>query len=136
MLGLVVFLAGGFVAFGSQPPNSTRFLMGSVIMAVAAALDFPGWRALSKTLLAYGYAARIPVAIVMFFAIQGNWGTHYDALSPLYKGSMEFWPKYAWIGLLPQLIMWVAYTIVVGALFGSGVAAIARREKPAPQPAS
>ncbi len=100
-------------------------------MAAAAALQFPGWRALAGAILAYGFAARIPVAIVMYFAIQGSWGTHYDALPPGYSGPVDFWPKYVMIGLVPQLVMWVAYTVVVGSLFGTVVAAIARRGKTA-----
>ncbi len=43
--------------------------------ALAAIVTLPGWPALFKTLLAYGYAARIPVAIVMFFAFRGNWAS-------------------------------------------------------------
>jgi hypothetical protein len=45
--------------------------MGLLVIVAAAALQFPAWLALFKVLLAYGYAARIPVAIVMFFAIRG-----------------------------------------------------------------
>jgi hypothetical protein len=44
--------------------------MGLLVIVAAAALQFPAWPALFKVLRAYGYAARIPVAIVMFFAIR------------------------------------------------------------------
>ncbi len=134
-LSFAIFVAGGFVAF-TPPMSASKFLIGLVIMVAGAVVTFPGWGKLSKTLLAYAYAARIPVAIVMFLAIRGNWGTHYDAVGPRYKGPMDFWSKYTFIGLVPQLIMWVAYTLVVGALFGSMVAAVARRGKAAAQPAS
>jgi hypothetical protein len=39
--------------------------------------------------------------------------------------------KWLVIGLLPQLTIWIAYTVVVGGLFGIAAAAIAGRQ-PAP----
>jgi hypothetical protein len=65
----------------------------------------------------------------MYFALKGNWGTHYDALPPGYNGPAGLLPKYALIGLLPQLVFWPALTIIVGSLFGGIAAAVARREK-------
>ena len=131
VLGVAVFFAAGFIGFGIQPVTPTKMLIGLALMAASAAVTFPAWPQFAKSLLAYGYAARIPVAIVMFFAIQGSWGTHYDALPPDYSGPKEFLPKFIMIGLVPQMVLWVAYTIVVGVLFGTVVAAIARRGKPA-----
>jgi len=72
VLGLAISGAGIFVSFGGGHPSPPRMLIGLVMMAAAAALQFPGWRALSRAVLAYGYAARIPVAIVMYFAIRGS----------------------------------------------------------------
>ncbi len=83
------------------------------------------WPALAKALVAYGYAARVPVVIIMFFAIRGNWGTHYDGPPPNLP-EMTFWPKYLHIALLPQLVFWVAYTVVLGALVGTIAAAVRR----------
>jgi hypothetical protein len=126
VLGLVVVGIGGFVGFGpAQFPGKEA--LGYVILAVAPIWLFPAWPSLFKTLVAYGYAARIPVAIVMFFAISGNWGTHYDALPPEFPADMAFWPKYLHIGLLPQMIFWVAFTVLIGALFGTIVTAFVRR---------
>lgn len=99
-------------------------------MAVAAGVTVAGWPILGKTLLAYGYAARIPVVVIMYFAIAGNWGTHYDALPPEYSGPTPVFGKYALIGLLPQLVFWIAYTVIVGALLGVIAAAVTRRKKP------
>src|SRR5215510_1568840 len=109
-------------------------VLGLLLMVIAGALQFWAWPALSKALLAYGYAARIPVAILMFFAIRGSWGTHYDALPPGFS-AMSFWPTYIRIGLFPQLIFWIAFTMIVGTLFGSLATAIFSRRKiglPAP----
>jgi len=130
-LGVIIFLAGGFLGF-AHGPTPGRMLAGLLVMAAAAALQFIPWCALAKTLIAYAYAARVPVAIVMFYAIRGNWGTHYDALPPEGAIPSGFWLKYLYIALIPQLVMWIAYTIVLGALVGTAYAAIARRKKPAP----
>ena len=129
-LGVIIFLGGGFLMLGSGG-STGRALGGLVVMVVGAALQFVPWKALAKTLTAYAYAARIPVLIVMFFAIRGQWGTHYDAPPPEAVPS-GFWPKFLYIAVIPQLVMWIAYTIVLGALVGTAYVAIARRKKPAP----
>jgi hypothetical protein len=136
IMGLVVMIFGGFIGFAPKPEFPGKMIVGLLIMAGAAALQFSAWPAMGQTLLAYAYAARIPVAIVMYFAIQGNWGTHYDALPPNYAGPADLWGKYALIGLLPQLVVWPVFTVVIGSLFGSIAAAIARRGKPAMHTAS
>ncbi len=132
-MGVVVFLFGGFLAFA--PGNTPgRIVVGLLVMAAAAAVQFISWRALARTLTAYAYAARIPVLIVMFFAMQGGWGTHYDALPPGASVPSEFWMKYLYLAVIPQLVMWIAYTIILGALVGAAYMAVLRRRKPAPKP--
>ena len=81
------------------------------------------WPALYSTLVSYGLAARIPVAVVMFFATMGDWGTHYDGPPP---GFPETGPFVEWLisGLIPQLTFWIAFTIIVGMLFGGVAAAL------------
>ncbi len=137
VLGLAVMILGGFVSVkGAQAQMPSRVILGFAIMAVGAAISFAGWSALSKILLAYGLAARIPVLIVMIFALGGNWGTHYDAPPPGYNGPTALLPKWVMIGLIPQMLLWVSFTIVLGSVFGAVVSAIARRGKPAVQTAS
>ncbi len=133
-LGVLVFAGGGFLLATSQQ-STGKLVGGLVLMGVAAAIQFPAWPSLAKTLLAYGYAARIPVAILMFFAIQGNWGTHYDAPPPNFP-DMGFLPKYFRIGFLPQMILWPTFTVIVGGLFGAITVAIAHRRKPVAQTAA
>ena len=115
-LGLLNNFPGGFALFFAA-------------FAVAGILQRSGWPSLFRVLGAYGYAARIPVAILMFFAFRGNWGTHYDGLPPD-APAHTLWSKFIWFGLLPQLIMWVAFTLMVGALFAGIAVAIARARKP------
>jgi hypothetical protein len=132
VLSLVVLVLGAFLSF-SPLKFTGKEALGTLLIAISALLPLLGWPRLGQTLLAYAYAARLPVAIVMFFAISGNWGTHYDALPPEYHGSMSFWPKYFHIGILPQFVFWVAYTVIIGELFGSIAAALSRRGKPVTQ---
>jgi hypothetical protein len=134
-LGLAIMFGGGFVGFAPQVAFPGRQIVGLLMMIAGALLQYSGWPALFKTLLAYGYAARIPVAIVMFFAIQGSWGTHYDGAPPNYNGPSDLVAKWAFIGVLPQLVVWPAFTIVAGFVTGTIATAIARRGKPAIQTA-
>jgi hypothetical protein len=89
-----------------------------LVMAVAAAIQLAGWPRLVKVLLAYGLASRIPVAIIMFFAMRGNWGTHYDYVRMPSEFQMPLAPKYFWLAFFPQLVFWIGFTIVIGSLSG------------------
>lgn len=135
LLGVIVMVGSTVL---SVPLHINRSFQGRLIYfwlayALAAVVTFPGWPKLFKILLAYGYAARIPVAIVMFFAFRGNWGTHYDAPPPDLPAAMGLWPKYLWLGFFPQLIFWVSFTIIAGMLFGTISAAFVRRSQSAQQ---
>jgi hypothetical protein len=135
-LGFVLVFAGPILAFGPKPAFPGKMAVGLLLMVAGAAVPFLSWPALAKTLVAYGYAARIPVAIIMFFALRGGWGTHYDAPPPEYTGPTSFWGEYWMIGLIPQLLFWVAFTIAAGSLFGSVANAVAHRRKAAAATAS
>jgi hypothetical protein len=106
-----------------------NFLLGLVYIWIVgvtgAAIAYRGWPALSRVLLAYAFAARIPVATIMLFAIWWGWGTHYDAVPPGFP-EMAWFPRFLWIGLLPQLLFWVSFTVVTGSAVGSVVAALTR----------
>jgi hypothetical protein len=110
-------------------PLTESFTILSVFVAfaiVGLATGILAWPALGRTLLAYGLAARIPIASLMLVAMLGNWGTHYDA-RPSYPPQMSTLGWWVALGLVPQLSFWMWYTIVFGALFGIVAAAIARR---------
>jgi hypothetical protein len=132
LLGLLLMVAGGVVfASAEQSQSPGKFLLAYLILIGSAFVPFSAWPALGKVLVAYGYAARLPVAIIMFFAIRGGWGTHYDAPPPGLP-PMGFWMKYLMIGLLPQLVLWITFTVIVGVLFGGIVNALAARSKSVP----
>jgi len=127
VLGVIVLVVFAFAPsiLRIQHGFYGRLIYGWTFFAVSALLTFRGWPELFKTLLAYGYAARIPVALIMFFAYRGNWGTHYDAV-PSDVPALGLIAKYLWLGFFPQLVFWVAFTILAGMLFGTIAAGIAR----------
>jgi hypothetical protein len=134
-LGLVVLALAivpvlGFVAVkaGMNPQSLNIFLVYVVGAIAAVPVAMRAWPALGRVLLSYAFAARIPVAVVMLFAILGNWGTHYDVPPPDFP-QMGALARWAWIGLLPQMTIWIAYTVVIGALFGVIAAGLAGRKK-------
>ena len=81
-------------------------------------IAYRGWPELGKVEVLYGLAARIPVVLVMFVAMAANWGTHYE-LGPPGFPEMNLVPKWVVIGVLPQLSLWIAFTVIVGSIFGS-----------------
>jgi len=105
-------------------PRSLIFIW--LVMVVAAMIQLPGWPRLFKVLLAYGLASRIPVAIIMFLAMRGNWGTHYDYVGMPPEFEMPLAPKYFWLAFFPQTVFWVGFTIVIGSLSGVIAAALFR----------
>jgi len=99
----------------------------AVASVIAAILAFAAWPRLGAVLVTYAFAARVPVAGIMWLAIQRNWGTHYDAPPPGFP-AMTPDSRWLWTGLLPQMTIWVSGTVMVGALFGAlGWLAASRR---------
>jgi hypothetical protein len=133
LLGIAVFFAGAIVLgkFGPSPIA----LLGFGLFLLAALLQSAGWKDLFKVLLAYAFAARIPVLIVMFLAIRGDWHTHYDVVPPNFPEGVGFWTKFLEIGFLPQMTLWIGFTVIIGTLTGSLVAIFLRRDKKVAQPA-
>jgi hypothetical protein len=129
IFGIVLMFVGGFVGFAPQLQFPGQIFVGLLIMIAAAAVQFPSWRKLFKVLLAYAFAARIPVAILMFFAIKGAWGTHYDVAPPGFPPETDWFSKYIQIGLIPQILLWIPFTIITGALTAGITAAIMQRGK-------
>jgi hypothetical protein len=129
-IGLAALMFFGASQLGPVP---WVFVAAFLVSLALAFLPWKAWPELGRTLLAYALAARIPVVIVMLVAIFGNWGTHYDVLPPdpspelVAAGPLGRW---FWIGLLPQMTVWIANTMLVGTLLGGLVVALAK-PKPA-----
>jgi hypothetical protein len=134
ILGVAVMIAEPFVtsALHLNSSFSTRLTAIWSFLALGALATLPGWPTLFKTMLAYAYSARVPVAILMFFALRGGWGTHYDLPPPDVPAGMALLPKFLWAAFFPQLIFWVGFTTIAGMLFGSMAAGLARLVRRAP----
>jgi hypothetical protein len=134
LAGLVVLVLGGVLAGVAETHHPALTVVGFLVMLVAAFIPGIGWRSLGNTLLAYAFAARIPVLIVMFLAMRGNggqgWGTHYDAAPPNFTFP-SFAVRFLYTGVFPQMGFWIGWTVVLGSILGVIVVAIARRGKQA-----
>lgn len=131
VLAFALLPLAGFVAtrLGIPEMSLTVLVIYAVVAIAGLAVAFSAWPSLARVLLAYALAARIPVALVMLFAILGNWGTHYDVPPPGAPEMAGLW-KWFMIGLLPQMTVWLWFTVVVGGLFGLAAAALASRRRP------
>lgn len=128
--GIALNIPGGKLNFPGKEP------IGWLLVAAGALVPLlRGWTSLAKVLLVYGYAARLPVLLIMFYSIRNNWDTHYS-LGPPGIEFPDLWTKFVEIALLPQMIFWIAFTVIVGSLVGSIAAAITRKGKSAGQAAS
>lgn len=126
---LVVFLAGALVAGYTEAHPGILTLVGFVITLLAAFIPGKGWRAFGATLLAYAFAARIPVAIVMLIAMSAHGGqglgTHYDVVGEQFAAlASPWWRKFVLFGLIPQATLWIGWTAAVGSIVGTLVTAI------------
>lgn len=128
IVGILLMIAGGFIGLSPKIQFPGKIFVGVLMMIAAAAVQFASWRKLFKVLLAYAFAARVPVAILMFVAIKGAWGTHYDVPPPDFR-EMDWFSKYVLIGFLPQMFLWIPFTLVTGALTAGITAAIMQRGK-------
>ena len=117
LLAFALVAASAFTAVGLlKLSQNGQFLVIFLACVLAAWVAYLGWPALGRALLTYGLLARVPVAIVMLVAIFANWGTHYDVPPPNFP-AMEPFLKWVYIGFLPQMFLWVPFTMFVGGLF-------------------
>lgn len=112
-----------------QPSWTGTFALWAGVAVVVAMMSLVTWPALGWPLLVYAAAARLPVAIVMAFAIFRRWGTHYDAPPPGFPALFPM-ARWLWTGLLPQTTIWIAFTLAVGMIgAAAGVWLAARRAR-------
>jgi hypothetical protein len=91
----------------------------------------PGWGALARRLAAYALLVRGVVAALGVVATRGALGTHYDVSAlttvPLALVGQDVafaagsWRQVLWLTLVPQLVVWPAYTVLAG-LAGAALA--------------
>jgi hypothetical protein len=127
---LLLVLIGGAVAAGAtfgatkMGLSQARVTMVAAVAALVGAwIAGRGWPALARVLFSYGFLARIPVVVVMYLAVQRNWDTHYN--KPEVPGATAV-QKWIEIGVIPQLGVWIGFTVVVGLLVGALVSFLRR----------
>lgn len=128
LVGLALKLAATYLLESGKYSYGIRISGDFILTAVGMALAALTWPAFFKLLLVYGYASRIPVAIVQWLALRGHWGTHYDASGNF--PPIGFWPTYIHVLLVPKIFFMEAYTVIVGALVGTAAMAVLERVKP------
>jgi hypothetical protein len=127
-LASVAVLYGGTRLVPQLRLGFPAFLLAIWTVGVLAAiLAWQAWPTLGRVLLAYGLLSRAVVALVMLLALHGRWGTHYDYADMPRVQELPFWTAYFVFAFVPQLVFWVAFTVVTGQLTGTLVAALAPR---------
>jgi hypothetical protein len=130
LLAIAALPLAGLAAsrLGLSGRSPWMLLVFALASAVSVGLGVSAWPALGRTLLVYAFAARMPVMLVMLAAILGNWGTHYDAPPPDLS-AMAPVAKWLLIGVVPQMTVWIAYTVALGALFGLPAGLVVARRR-------
>jgi hypothetical protein len=95
-------------------------LLGGIIAAM-------GWPRLGVVDFVYGLLARIPVVVVAWFAMNGHWDTHYEKGPP--DVPVPPMPQqWIYFALLPQMTLWIGFTLMAGGLVGAIVQPLFRRK--------
>ena len=113
-------------ALGMSQQSMSMFAVYVVGSILGLVVGLRAWPALGRTLLVYAFAARVPVVLVMLAAILGNWGTHYDVPPPGAPEMSGLW-KWFLIGVVPQMSIWIWFTVALGSLVGIVAGAVASR---------
>jgi hypothetical protein len=122
LAALVLYAGTRLSGLLSRPPALSLFVWGSGV--AAAAIAWRAWPPLARALAAYGMLSRLPVAVAMLLAMHSSWGLRYGNADMPQAAALPFGMAYLLLALVPQLVFWVALTIVAGMLAGSLAAAI------------
>ena len=137
-LSLLVTVARFALEKAAAPASWTRPMgvtwlapIVGAFFAVSARKEGRGLGAVAGALLVYGLVVRGLVALLSVLATAGHLGSHYDVSALVYvKNPLSArWYEFAsgsfaqlfYLTLLPQLVFWPIYTVVVG-MIGAGVA--------------
>ena len=105
-------------------PDGMLWVLGILILSCVVA--FIAWPRLTSTLFVYAVLARIPVIAITFVAVEKNWDTHYTKLPAEF--ALPTGESKAMFLSIPQCTFWIAFTMLVGGLFGCLGAALTRRK--------
>jgi hypothetical protein len=125
VVGLALVFARLYVGFAKKWEYT-----GYLLMIVSWMFFFVAWSGLARTLFSYGYAARIPVLLVMAIAMLRHWDTHYNKFPPGEITSTSFSGLFWHGAVLPQLVFWITFTVAIGGLFGVITSFFLRKSSP------
>lgn len=99
----------------ANPSEPTGAVYAVGLLFVGVIIAFVAWGRVALALLLYGVLARVPVIIVTWFAVQNEWGTHYEKLP---VGHVAQVGNDLFFSLaLSQAFFWIPFTVIVGGLF-------------------
>jgi hypothetical protein len=124
LLALAVFVGGELLIFRGMQSASVPIILGGIVVVVGSLFVMrAGWPAYWNVLVSYAVAARFPVVLIMYLAMRGGWGTHYDAVGREFK-TADFMTKFLELAVVPQLTFWIGFTAILCGLFGIVVVAV------------
>jgi hypothetical protein len=117
------------VSWLADPGWTANLVVWAVLSLAAAVAAALAWPAAGAALLAYAAAVRGLVVLVSWVAFARAWGTHYDAV-PSGFPPMRWPPRFLLLGVLPQMTIWIAFTVALGLAFAVvGWMAASRRRR-------
>jgi hypothetical protein len=128
----LVILVGCFAFTNPEAPTpspTVKIAIITVASLLAGVAVFSTWKRLGGALVVYAYLAHLPVLVVMYVAMQQNWGTHYEKGFPGLP-EMEFTTRFLVIAVLPQLVTWIGMTAFLGGFLGQIAAFFAHARAP------
>ena len=128
LIGLAIAVAGSAGVFHSTFEPRMKGLLFNAVWVIGALITAVAWKPLARVDTAYGFLARVPVVVIAYLAMKGGWGTHYEKGPPGFP-EMALLQKWFWLALLPQMVVWVAYTVITGGLAGAITALAMRRDR-------
>lgn len=132
----LIILAALGLTFGISALAPTTFpdesiaqlALVAIISAIGVYVAQRPWPELASVLFNYALAARIPIVIIMLIAMYGDWQTHYDVPPPGFPDTYGVFMKWVIIGLIPQLTIWIFFTVLIGGIFAGVTAALVKQK--------
>lgn len=122
----VGFRFAGMIDGSARDGLVAQILCMGTVAVLAAFVSLLAWPALFVVNTVYGLLARVPTALITWFAVHGHWGTHYEKFGARDFADFSAHEAAFWLGFT-QLVFWVPFTAAVGGLFGTVASVLVRR---------
>jgi hypothetical protein len=120
------FRFAGMIGGATRDGLVTQILCMGAVAVLAAFVSLLAWPTLFVVNTVYGLLARVPTALITWFAVHGHWGTHYEKFGSRDFADFSDHEAAFWLGFT-QLVFWVPFTAAVGGLFGAVASVLVRR---------